>query len=211
MKLKLIIIIFATLFILSVAVATITQPNFYGWEWLKKSSSDIVVVHCGKVGPIRYDVGRFDATVEVVSALEGTNVNFALLWTDHPLKEGEDYLVFGDYKSGVPHNKIKPPPGPFTEKQKELRKGLIPANSIREGDWYVIVGPHETGRETGVYQAFEEYRVVPLGKDFSTNSIAGKPLDEQLQILYKRGIDVSNQEIHKAEEEKARLETAIRK
>jgi hypothetical protein len=63
--------------------------------------------------------------------------------------------------------------------------------------------------DSGVYQAFEEYRVIPLGVDFSTNSIAGKPLDEQLQILFQHAADNLNREIQKDEEEKQRIEAGL--
>jgi hypothetical protein len=61
----------------------------------------------------------------------------------------------------------------------------------------------------GAYQAFEEYRVISLGERFSTNSIAGKPLDEQIQVLFQQSVNHLNQEIQKDQEEKQRIEGGI--
>jgi hypothetical protein len=76
---------------------------------------------------------------------------------------------------------------------------------IWPGENYLVFGYYDSG----VYQAFEEYRVIPLGVDFSTNSIAGKPLDEQLQILFQHAADNLNREIQKDEEEKHRIEAGL--
>jgi hypothetical protein len=69
--------------------------------------------------------------------------------------------------------------------------------------------------ENGTCRAIEDFRVVPLGRELYvgqlTNAIAGKSPDEQLQILFKRAIDHLGRQIKKEQEEKQRLETAIRK
>jgi hypothetical protein len=72
---------------------------------------------------------------------------------------------------------------------------------------YLIFGYYDSG----IYQAFEEYRVIPLGVNFSTNSISGKPLDEQLQILFKRRLDNLNRQMKDEQEEKQRLEEGLKK
>jgi len=43
--------------------------------------------------------------------------------------------------------------------------------------------------DESVYCAYEEYRVVPLDKFFSTNLLAGKSLDDQIQILLQRRLN----------------------
>jgi hypothetical protein len=63
----------------------------------------------------------------------------------------------------------------------------------------------------GIYQAYEKYRVIPLGLRFSTNSISGKPLDEQIQILFQQALYNLNQEIQNDQEEKQQLEEGIKK
>jgi hypothetical protein len=76
----------------------------------------------------------------------------------------------------------------------------------RQGEYYLVYSTFHDGS----YQAIEEYRVIPLGGNFSTNSIAGKALDEQLQILFKRRIDNLNQEILHDGAEIQRLEEGMR-
>ena len=83
---------------------------------------------------------------------------------------------------------------------------------LNVGDTYLIFGNFRDG----AYQAFEDYRVVPLGRAiFSvgeiTNSIAGKSEDEQLQILFKRALDNVNRQMKQEQEEKQRFEDSIRK
>jgi hypothetical protein len=50
-----------------------------------------------------------------------------------------------------------------------------------------------------------------MGRTFSTNLIAGKPYEEQIQILFKRRIDDLNREIQNDEAEKQRLEEGIKR
>jgi len=83
---------------------------------------------------------------------------------------------------------------------------LLTDYTLQEGGNYLVFGYYKNGKVL----AFEEYRVIPLGLDFSTNSIAGKPLADQLQILYKRRIAILNQEILNDEAEKKRLQTGIK-
>ncbi len=77
---------------------------------------------------------------------------------------------------------------------------------LNVGDNYLIFGLSANG----AHQALEDYRVVPLGRPiFSTgeitNSIAGKPEDEQLQILFKRALEHANRQIERLQEEKSEL------
>ena len=65
--------------------------------------------------------------------------------------------------------------------------------------------------DNGICKAYEEYRIVPLGDNFSTNSIAGKPLDEQIQIMFQRAVNKLDREIQTDEAEKGRLETGLKK
>lgn len=82
---------------------------------------------------------------------------------------------------------------------------------LNQEEDYLIFG----NCEKGTYRAIEDFRVVPLGRELYagqlTNAIAGKSLDEQLQILFKRALDHLDRQIKKEQEEKQRLETAIRK
>jgi hypothetical protein len=79
------------------------------------------------------------------------------------------------------------------------------------GDSYLVFGD----LRSGAYQAFEDYRVVPLGRDLFagmlTNSIAGKTPDEQLQILFKHALDNTDRQIKAEQDERQRLEEACEK
>lgn len=79
---------------------------------------------------------------------------------------------------------------------------------LQQGEAYLVFGQFDDG----IYNAFDEYRVIPLGKpnmDSLINSITNKPLDEQLQILFKRGIDHLDQKIQELQLEKQRLKTGL--
>ncbi|HEY5233556.1 MAG TPA: hypothetical protein VIK35_08495 [Verrucomicrobiae bacterium] len=163
MKIK-IILLAASLVVVSV-MARIIAP-FHGWDNLTETSPDIIVVQCGKPTPpnpnvIIMDGTKSDSEIQIISVLKCTNdLSSARLQTDHDLRQGEDYLVFGYFDGGI-------------------------------------------------CKAYEEYRVVPLGVNFSTNSIAGKTLNEQIQILLQSAINNLGNEIQKNEEEKERLEESV--
>ncbi len=87
--------------------------------------------------------------------------------------------------------------------------GPITLNSLHwlnQGDDYLVIG----NCADGVCEAIEDYRVIPLGRELwagdITNAIANKPMNEQLQILFKRSINHLNQEIQRDQQEKQRLE-----
>lgn len=77
----------------------------------------------------------------------------------------------------------------------------------RQGEFYLIFSifyDHE-------YQASESYRVVPLGLTFSTNSLSGKSLDEQIHALLQRRLNNLERQMKNEQEEKQRLEEAFKK
>ena len=149
------------------ALARLVVP-FSSWDRLKESSPSIVVVLCGKPVPPDADyavVGgpRSDSEVEIVAVLKGTNgLGPARLQTDHELRQGENYLVFGNFSQGI-------------------------------------------------CASFEQYKVVPIGERFSTNSIAGKPLDEQIKTLFQHALFKLNREIQQDQEQKQQLELLVGK
>jgi hypothetical protein len=167
--------IVTSLLIVTSAFAAI-EISFPGWDWLEEKSPDIAIVNCGKPTPNpAYPYGGVingtmsDSEIRVIFVLKGTNgISSVRLQTDHELRQGEDYLVFGNC-------------------------------------------------DNGIYDATEEFRVVPLGVKYAwelnslTNSIASKSLDKQIQILFQRSIDNLNHEIQKDQEEKARLEEGLKK
>jgi hypothetical protein len=83
-----------------------------------------------------------------------------------------------------------------------LRSQFLP----RQGEYYLIFANFFAG----TYQAFEPYRVVPLGLEFSINSIAGKTLDEQVRMLLERRLIALTEQIKNEEEEKQRLEEGLK-
>lgn len=76
-----------------------------------------------------------------------------------------------------------------------------------QGEYYLVFGYYEGG----IYKAYEEYRAIHLGSDFTTNLISGKSLDEQLQILFKHSLFNLNRQMKQEQEEKQRLEEGIKK
>jgi len=78
-------------------------------------------------------------------------------------------------------------------------------HKLESGNEYLAFGYYDEG----LFRAYEACRVVPLGVNFSTVSIAGKPLDDQLRILFKRGVDVLNQEIQSDMTEKEWVQKGI--
>jgi hypothetical protein len=76
----------------------------------------------------------------------------------------------------------------------------------RQRDCYLIFANYSDG----VYQATEEYRIIPLGLNFSTNLIAGKPLDEQIRAVLRYRLDMLGRQIEQAQEEKKRLEEGLK-
>lgn len=77
----------------------------------------------------------------------------------------------------------------------------------KQGYYYLLFKDYNDGQ----YAGLEGYRVVPLGSPFSTNSIAGKPLNDQLQILFKRARGQLNEEIREEQDQKNLIDEAIQK
>ncbi len=90
---------------------------------------------------------------------------------------------------------------------------LLTQIPLTQGEDYLLLANYSDGN----YDAFETYRVVPLGihvevipyTSFDTNAIAGKPLDQQLQILYKHSINVLDNQIKEDQEKINLLEEAL--
>jgi len=78
-------------------------------------------------------------------------------------------------------------------------------HELYQGENYLVFG-HCNG---GVYQAFENYKVVPIGNRFSTNSISGKSLNEQIKILSQRALFKLNRDIKRDQEQKQQLERLV--
>jgi hypothetical protein len=77
----------------------------------------------------------------------------------------------------------------------------------QKGKYYLLFANYHDG----FYQATEDYRVVPLGAPFTARHLVGKPLKEQLQILFGYADHVLDVEIKKDQERKDRLEQVSQK
>jgi hypothetical protein len=75
------------------------------------------------------------------------------------------------------------------------------------GENYLVFGTWDSD----VICSYERYRVVPLDKYVTTNLIAGKTLQEQIQILLQRRLDNLKLEMQENENEKMRLEAGLKK
>ena len=84
---------------------------------------------------------------------------------------------------------------------------LLTDYEICSGKKYLVFGYCNES----VYCAYEEFRVVPLNKFFSTNLLSGKNLDDQIQILIELRINDLNRQLKQEQEEKQRLEERILK
>lgn len=82
---------------------------------------------------------------------------------------------------------------------------LLTDHSLQDGEKYLVFARCDGS----IYHAYEEYRVIPLGSSFHTNLIAGKSLNEQLHILFKRRLDILNRQMKEDQAEKQRLEEAF--
>ena len=76
----------------------------------------------------------------------------------------------------------------------------------RQGEYYLVFAHYHDD----FYQAVEKYRIVPLGPHFTTNSLSGKSLNQQIRALLQHRLDMLNCEMQQAQEEKARLEEGLK-
>ena len=181
MKIKLTIVIL-TLISATLVMAIYTIP-FPGWDWLKEKSPDIVIARCSRTPKPGQDQGAGPTGTLVYSDVEIISIlKGATNWGTEPLEAP---------KLGA----------------SKLSSEYWP----RQGEYYLIFSIYNNG----CYQANEDYRVIPFGIgtliDSITNAITGKPLDEQLQILFKRRLDNLNLQMQAEQKEKQRLEEGLQK
>jgi hypothetical protein len=88
----------------------------------------------------------------------------------------------------------------------ELKQSRITSEYwLRQGEYYLIFADYHDG----YYQAFEAYRVIPLGMHLPSSLLTGKTLDENIKILLQRRLDNLNRQMKEEQEEKQRLEEAL--
>lgn len=84
---------------------------------------------------------------------------------------------------------------------------LLTDHELEKGGGYLVFGQYDGS----VLRAFEDYRVIPISKKFSLESLKGKTLDEQLDLLFHSGLDEMNQKIQDDKDERDRLKLALQK
>jgi hypothetical protein len=77
----------------------------------------------------------------------------------------------------------------------------------RQGEYYLLFSHYMEGK----YYAVEKYCAVPLGTYMPPDLLAGKTLDENIQILFQRRLDDLNRQMKEEQEEKQRLEEGLKK
>lgn len=88
---------------------------------------------------------------------------------------------------------------------------LVTEQWLNQGDDYLIFG----NPRNGTCRAIEDFRVIPLGREFYagqiTNALAGKSPDQEMKILFKRAIEHLDRQMKKEQQEKERLEEDLQK
>ena len=81
----------------------------------------------------------------------------------------------------------------------------------RQGERFLMFSTYQSNHLYRAYNATETYRVVPLGRSFSTNELTGKPANEQIQMVLRHRLDELTRELQQGTEEKKRLEEALKR
>ena len=81
----------------------------------------------------------------------------------------------------------------------------------RQGERFLIFATYQSNQLYRAYDATEMYRIVPLGRYFLTNELAGKPLDEQIQLVLRHRLEDVSRELERGAEEKSRLEEGLKR
>jgi len=172
-----------------VSVLAYMGIEFPGWDRLQDISTDIFVARCSETPDPdnmthyghRVDFqGLYYANVEIISVLKsGTN------WTTTMV--------------------CPPKPG-----LARIQTAYCP----QQGEYYLIFANPETDyytrrQATNYWDATESFRFVPLGAHFSTNAIAGHPLNIQMQTLFKASAFHLEKQIQREQAQKQRIESGI--
>jgi hypothetical protein len=87
---------------------------------------------------------------------------------------------------------------------------------IRSGYWphqnelFLVFANYRSDQYYSGYAAIEDYRVIPLSRDFRTNELVGKTLNEQIQLILNGRLKDLNDELTRNNEEKLRLEQGFK-
>ena len=76
---------------------------------------------------------------------------------------------------------------------------------------FLMFATYQSNQLYRAYNATETYRIVPLGRYFPTNELAGKSLDEQIRLMLRRRLEDLSRELKRGAEEKNRLEEGLKR
>ena len=88
---------------------------------------------------------------------------------------------------------------------------MVSQYSPYQGERFLMFSEYQSNQLYQAYNATETYRIVPLGRYFLTNELAGKPLDEQIQMVFQSRLKDLSVEMKRAGEEQKRLEEGLTK
>ena len=171
--------------LLSIAAGITTAyqvQEFQGWDRLEQDSPDIVVARCAETP----DPNNFQQN--------GRRIDFqGLYWAD--------IEIVSILKGATNWD------GLYVEPPKLGPAKICSEYCPQQHEYYLIYSHHHDG----AYQAIEHYRFLPHGLNFYTNTLSGKTLDEQIKSLFERRLIVLNVQIQRDQEEKVRLEEALKR
>ena len=121
---------------------------------------------------------------------------------------------------------------PVTSKPIAIMNGIIPSDiqvvSVLKGNtkpgpscmasqyWpsrdaqFLVLANYESDQIYTGYVAIENYRIVPLNRDFQTSELSGKTLTEQVKLILSSRLKGLNDELARDNEEKQRIEAGLK-
>jgi hypothetical protein len=88
---------------------------------------------------------------------------------------------------------------------------MVSQYAPRQRERFLMFSTYQSNGLYRAYNATETYRVVPLGRDFVTNELSGKVLDEQIKLVLRHRLEELTRELQQGTEEKKRLEEALKR
>jgi len=88
---------------------------------------------------------------------------------------------------------------------------MVSQHAPRQGERFLMFSTYQSNDLYKAYNAAETYRVVPLGRNFLTNELSGKALDEQIKLVLRHRLEELTRELQQGAVEKKRLEEALKR
>lgn len=167
------------------------DAEFSGWEDAIQYSPFIIIVRCSEC----------PESPRLINGIISENPHRGLTYTDVKI------LMTLKADSGRASAGSSFPDG--------MAATLKPGNSLTlrsafrpcQGDDYLLFATDFQGTNCS---ALSDYRVVPLGHSFNTNSLKGQDLEQQVKFMLQYRLNNLNQELQRSQEEKERLEKGVR-